>query len=173
MTDEEHYFRWLCETAVSFVEHYDTLLGVLHSIVFYSPVPLDDNRVKDAISLRQMFEDETQTSLDSLKEPSVLEVLIVLAQDLSFQTMDEEDIQIAFAEITSNLGIDLWCDEAWATTPFKAEHDVRLTIRQWLDRSEMTPRTPFPVYEDGKLKDTRDIELWYQMQLYNRSIDHF
>lgn len=173
MSTEDRYFRWLYETAISFVEHYETLLGVLHSITFFSRVLLDDNRIKDAISLRQMFEDQTQTTLDSLREPSVLEVLVVLAQDLSFQTMDEEDIQIAFGEMLDNFKLSQWHDAVWSQKPFEAEHDTRLTVHRWLDRTEITDRVPFPVYENGKLVDTRDIELWYQMQLYNRSIDHF
>lgn len=173
MPDEKRYFEWLYAWAISFVEHYRTLLGVLHSIVFFSNVQMDDNRIADAISLREHFARDGMADLSSLEEPSVLEILVVLAEDLSFQTMDEEDVQIAFGEILCNLGLSKWTDENWAKDPFGAEHDTRLTIHRWLDREEITDRVPFPVRENGKLVDTRRIELWYQMQLYNRSIDQF
>ena len=173
MPDTQRYFEWLYGRAISFVEHYRTLCSVLHTIMFFSNVPMDDNRIADAVSLRTMFETEAQADLSELREPSVLEMLVVLAQDLSFQTMDEEDIQIAFAEILGNLGLSKRIDECWAAEPFEAEHDTRLTIHRWLDREELTLRTPFPVFENGELVDTRRIELWYQMHLYNRSIDQF
>jgi len=76
--DEDRYLVWLEEHAMGQDRSYDELLDYLYTKPFFYLIPMDDNRVKDGLDLRDKFESGFGDRLAE-KSCSMLELMLALA----------------------------------------------------------------------------------------------
>lgn len=166
------YFNHLCEEAgvETYVpgQTYRLVAHTLYNRDFYSAVPGDDNRIEDALALRQEFRDIAGLPSSELDfPPSCLEVLLALAKRIENDIMgDESEIdrtQEWFFMILTNLGLDKYWDEAYS---FAADYEMKEILEHFLDRKygKDGKYCAFPC--EIRSKKLEDVELWFQMQHY-------
>lgn len=166
------YYEWLVGQ-VDPDERYLTLLNVLFDRVFdYNTaklVPNDDNRIEDALELREEFVKERLAReplylVETFRNQpcSVLEILISLDNRMD-DVMGVERSPKWFWEMIGNLGIGQYDDDHIYERAFSK---IDRIIDNWLDREYC---------KDGRgglfpLKDPHDnqkkVEIWYQMNAY-------
>ena len=64
---QELYFDWMASKAFSNTKDrmkYEQLLNALNNTMFYFSIPMDENRMRDGIELRNRFAYETNYSFD-------------------------------------------------------------------------------------------------------------
>lgn len=156
---EDLYFDWLCaKVRLDRTPNYLELFRILHSHRFEVVHASDENRVADAIELREIFLSETNILGDDDwfgQESSVFEVLIAFSERASFQIeMSSKDW---FWQFITNLRLEDFR---------RASRSDRHTIHRVLDR--FVQRT-YESNGDGGLfplrrprRDQREIEIWYQ-----------
>lgn len=166
---DEDYFLWLCQL----VEAKDTYFGVLREMYDQEFtdrtakfVPHDQNRVSDAVKLRDRFVEESMyddyTGVFN-NACSCLEVLIAL----SYRMEDKWPFKIHadyFWEMMDNMGLSEYSDEAYYTP--MGQDQVYHILRNWRMREyELDGKGgPFPL--DRPEGDQRRREIWYQMSAY-------
>lgn len=170
---KESYLSWLCSIAGAennaFGNRYYILFKTLHEIPFTVIIDRDNNRLNDALKLREMFKDNTcyaiYDCIDALPV-SFLELLISLALRMEFIISSSEDIDETCKWVwilLENLNLEWFDDITWDDN---SEVEVHYICQRVMDRT----------YEfDGKggifpLKackdDLRGVELWYQMNYF-------
>lgn len=169
---DEDYFLWLCQMIGS-ADPEDGYLGVLRTM--YDSeftdrtakfVPNDQNRVGDAVALRDRFMKESlyDDYTGIFNNPcSCLEVLIALA----FRMQDKYPFktqQDFFWDMMDNMGLSEWNDEAYFTP--MGQDKVYHILRNWRFRKYDFDGKggPFPLKEPES--DQRRNEIWYQMNAY-------
>lgn len=174
-TDE--YFRFLCSIIDDQDFHpsqYQLLLSRLDQEIFTWTLEDDENRAKDGLGLRKEFgeligADTTTYSLDHQYPCSVLEMMVALARRCELQIMEDpfsgSRIGRWFKAMIKSLGLKYETDDVYD------EDYVDYIISSFLNRE----------YErngDGGLfkvkntdKDLREMEIWYQMNLYLCSLE--
>lgn len=164
---DEYYFNWLRSIIGSGEDRkWESTLRMLYYFTFRSFVPNDENRGADGLELRKLFEKETgmRMKMQEFNRPcSVLEMLIALAQKMSFLTTfdpaddDVDEIINNFWLMVSNLGLKPY-QRAAANNAEKIEN--------FLGRNYLRDGTGgiFPLHNPRL--DQREVELWYQMQEY-------
>lgn len=168
---KSEYFRRLVDMVIN-KKHpkidYIPLLDLLNSMKFEIIDKKDEDRVSDGEYLRHKFCDE-EGIYEHLYEfdgtdVSVLEVLIGLAERLSFQTWDfstgKHDIPDCFWEILRNLDIEKY--SAGNYKPLNIKEKVRI----WMFRrfKKNGSGSPFPL-QNAK-NDQRFVDLWGQLNAY-------
>jgi hypothetical protein len=174
MTDgvplDELYFRWLYEQVADpgFDDEdltYWEVLKVLFSVDFAFIIRMDENRVEDGKALRRRFVEEkglTGVSRDWIEIGcSVLELMVAMAERLSFLDLEEAPAYYWFWELMKNLGLDRYSDS----------HDV-----PYEDIEEILTRVIFRQYgPDGQggffplkhpKRNQTKLELWAQLGDY-------
>ena len=169
----EEYYSWLCNLVETNKEDrsYFLLMDALFNKEFKWSVPNDDNRIADALELRERFcEEELDIDYENVifdKECSMLEILIALSYRCEFIVADmAETIPMIdwFWKLIDNIGIDLFDDEEWSNP------NVRIIVDESLnDIIERRYKRDgkgglFPLKKSKK--DQRKLELWYQMSAY-------
>lgn len=182
----EQYDRWLEDVLGG--DGYSELLGQLQSTRFTWVIPEDENRAKDGIDLRHIFEVESGVEYDGDIDEwpaSVLEVIVTLS--MSANDMDPQGVDHWFWEFLGNLGIGN-CDDIWyRETGRSAGALVGKVIDKLLRRSYgrtgeggLFPRKSGATFDSksdtfGRKSDTRKwshaqnqrkVELWYQLNGY-------
>lgn len=160
---EDMYFDWLCakvkrDRTATYLE----LLRILHRHQFVPVHSADENRVADAIELRDYFLSETGVDVESTwydSGVSILEVLISFSERASFQI--NMSPQEWFWQFMTNLRLDEY---------------RRVTSLDRQDISDILDRFVMRNYEpngDGGLfplrrpkHDQREVEIWYQFCEY-------
>lgn len=165
------YFMWLvteiCDRQHAKVD-YIPLLELLHAISFEIVIEMDTNRVEDGAFLREKWLDsegiyEYLYEFDDQKV-SVLEVLVALADRLSFQignnVAETHGLSECFWELLQNLDL-----EKYSSDNFKPLN-IKEKVRIWMFRkfSKDGFGSPFPV-KNVKF-DQRKQQIWDQMQDY-------
>lgn len=158
---ENGYIRWLCGM-VDYGRTRRTTAGktmlYLFEREFYIINPRDENRVADVMVLRERYGKLTDNpdflfQLD--KEPTVLEILIVLARAMTFMlSTNDHPYELNcqyFKELVENL------------THIR-RGDIKESVDRFLDRTYPRNGGIFPLSE--RTDDQRDEELWYQMMNY-------
>lgn len=161
------YVEWLSAivNAENHREYKDTLWFLASRTFFYS-MNEDANRVADAIDLRREYKDTNSRHL-VFGEPSVLEVLVALAERMAYISYSPWEInhtEYWFWKMLKNLGIKHY---------YSTELIGRILDR-WMGRkfSENGQGSPFPLLHfcytsvTNPEKDQRKVEIWYQMQCY-------
>lgn len=153
------YYVWLRGFVHSGVANsrYDPILTYIHSREFYSLIPNDDNRLKDGLALRYLFEMETglRDIERILVSPcSVLEMIIGVAKHMEF--IRSSELHDEFWEMLDNLGL--------RTDPGAVQ--LNLIVSRLVDRT-YSPTGKGSLFPMKRFKpDMREIEIWYQMMEY-------
>ena len=159
---DNEYYRWLLDKINYDDTDYDLVLETLFSIEFIWSVANDDNRAEDGIVLRSIFMSDEGWNSEPCEDCgcTVLEMMIALAMRIENDVMwDGEQDRTAkwFWEMFRNLGLDM------ADT----ERDVRdiidvLMLREY-DYDGLGGLFPLGNYAS---EDQRNVEIWYQANLY-------
>lgn len=165
------YLDWLCMIAFPDGQQrsqYYRVLSELHDYPFrlsrYHMVPMDLNRAKDGLRMRDLFEEETDYECDKIGDCSVLEMMIALAMRCEEQLMFDPEIgdrtHIWFFEMFHNLSLDCLTDEYFDEDIFR---DI---LWHFLDRNYGTDGYGGPFYIPNFEENMREIELWFQLNYY-------
>lgn len=172
---DELYFEWLYSQVGNVKirtksRTYWSLLRQLYIHEYVWIIPNDDNRVEDGRDLRIEFlesmgyqdVDESWMGLGC----SFLEMLIAVSRRLEFE--DGRSLRDWFWQLLENLELDYLTDALFS------EEDTELV-------NAVMDTVIFRIYQpDGRgglfplryaEEDQRDVELWYQMQLYLLELD--
>jgi len=166
MTNNKPYVRWLAnKVGVDMSSDVDTsyvlLMNALNDKEFYSIVGMDENRVEDALSLREEYCGEAPEQLCSL-----LEVMVSLAirceRDILGGVADASTI---FMDMLDNLGLLGFTDIAFDSD------EVDYILDRLLDREYDSDGTGGLFYagksgEKVGTVDMRTEEIWWQMNIY-------
>jgi hypothetical protein len=156
---------------VFYLEHYAStpsltfwkLLRILHSTEFVWLVLGDDNRVKDALELRNEFVFKGKkpkiVRATTGNSCSVLELLIAFARRAEFMT--DTRAKQWFWEFMTNLGLSEFTDAA-DFDPADVEEILDMFIWRYYDRNGNGGLLPII----NPVSDQRDLELWYQFSAY-------
>lgn len=149
---------------------YSLLLNTLFNIPFRSYVPRDDNRIEDAIDMREDFSEEIfgedryyESVMD--RYVSAFEVLLALAirmeKDILCDPMSGIDHSTDhFWTFLRNLGIEKYTNDNFS------EAIVRDKCEKWIHRTYQKDGTGgiFPLKKCKN--DVRKMEIWGQMNMY-------
>lgn len=166
---DDEYFSWLCRL-VEAGDEYFSLLREMYDQEFTDRtakfVPHDQNRVCDAVKLRDEFMDEFgygEYGGIFANACSCLELLISLASAMEdifpFKTRAE-----FFWEMAGNLGLDKYTEEMYST-PCGID-EVYDILHDWRTREYCKDGRgcPFPLKHAET--DMRKTEIWYQLNAY-------
>lgn len=157
------YLAWL-RHRIGMDDRYGDLLAYLNTIEFHSPIMMDRNRMKDALYLRTIYEDDGGVRFaPSDPGPSVLEFLVAM-YDRTHETMGFDNG--IFEMFLKNMGLD-HCTTAWFDVHSDPEGYISTACDIMMDRRYrrdgkngglFVVRNP-PV-------DMREAEWWWQMQYW-------
>lgn len=167
-TLDEQYLIWLYARIGSVDETrrdktYWSLLGKLFTREFVWLVPNDDNRVEDGRYMRYEFLEEMKLTGQVDQNwmgagCSVLEMLMGVASRLSFEA--DRAPTHWFWELLTNLGLSGFHDMAFNDRRVDAIIDKLI----WRTYKFNGQGGLFPLRQSDE--DQREIEIWYQMNLY-------
>lgn len=164
---DELYLTWLYSQVGSVdstnpSRNYWELLRLLYTKEFVWIIPNDDNRAKDGLDLRREFVDQENVNVDRgwmLMPCSMLELLIVLSRELSFQT--EREPFDWFWYLIETLKLEVYNDN---TRIPERKVDGILNRVIWRTYNRNGSGGLFPLRR--ATEDQRDVELWYQLNAY-------
>lgn len=156
---DETYFNWLCAKVLyTNPPVYVGLMRVLYQTEFAWVVAGDQNRAEDGCELRDNFLRETQLRNEQYwydAPCSVFEVLVALADRVSFQT--GQSLQEWFWIFMANLGLDEYRQVSDSDVPIIEDILFNFVWRQY-DSSGHGGIFPLR----WPRCDQRKVELWYQ-----------
>lgn len=166
---DERYLEWLYSHIGTLgnrnpARSHWLLAEELYRIEFTQFVPNDDNRIADAMQLREEFIINTGAERDpSWMELgcSVFEMLVALCKRVEFESA--HDSYYWFWRIITNLNLDPYSDEQF-------DEQVRLIVQDTfamvINRTYRRDGTGglFPLRRP--ILDQRRVEIWYQMSAY-------
>lgn len=177
MTNSEIYFDWLCQkisypddTENEKINPYDELLRYLHSVTFVPIIDMDWNRRDDGIDLRYRFGYESDIEPEVIHdtvdiEPcSMFEMMVALAIRVEEHIMADDDIGDRtpgwFWSMIESLGLQ-----------HQTNDNINLsyiahTVNRFMNRQYEPDGKGGLVTIPGCPEDLRDVEIWYQMQMY-------
>lgn len=165
------YFQWLCDKAGGY--GYKELLYILHDIEFApSKDDPDLNRAIDGMNLRWIFASENELDIpeEYWNRPcSLLELFVSLAvamDDIMYTPDQLAGVSTWFLSMMTNMGLAGCTDREFASNRAAFTKRVRSKADIFLNR-EYGPDGyggPFPMY--GIETDMRNVELWYQMNMF-------
>ena len=176
MTNNEIYYGWLCQKVCFLddenlkVNPYDELLRYLHSVTFYPLIDMDWNRCDDGVDLRYRFGYESDLEPEVIHETvdtnpcSVLEMMVALAIRVEENIMSDDDVGDRtprwFKSMIESLGL---INQTNDNLNFSyISHTIYKFINRQYDKDGKGGLVTIP----GCHEDLRDIEIWYQMQMY-------
>lgn len=130
-------------------------------------IPNDDNRVEDGKALREEFMREQ--GIDQVDQNwldlgcSMLEMLIALSRQASFEDLEERAPGEWFGIFLHNMGLDKYNDRDYST---ELAEDINEKVDLVIYRNYNADGTGgiFPLTNPSE--DQRRVELWYQMSAY-------
>lgn len=172
---DERYLGWLygqvasVKTRAKARTHWH-LFRQLQDTIFVAFIPFDENRIADGKDLRYEYlkeiGEQEQGVQEWLRTPcSMLELLIVLARQLSFET--DDPVKYWFWRLIYTVDLDY--------NDLEYNEDVEEVVADILDRIIWRSYDPdgtgglFPLKDPRE--DQRDVELWYQLNAY--LIEHY
>lgn len=168
---EDDYFNWLLEQVDMIkrpiTDQYMHLFHILNAVDFYSDHPMDDNRIEDALSLRDRYDSISGDGVYLTSKASVLEVILALSikfHDILYDAEIDDPPSDRFWEMLDNTGLLLCNDDeygqGWDET-YVCDIITTLLDKQY---GRNGSGSLFPVRRSRK--DHRRLELWYQMHDY-------
>lgn len=165
---DELYLTWLYSQVGSVKlkirsRTYWSLLRRLQTTEFVWLIPNDDNRVEDGRDLRRLFLQEAGVPADlpwMADGCTMLELLVVLARELSFQAGGE--CPDWFWHMIDNLGIHINDRDYNAEKEQHVDRVLWTVINRQYDASGRGGLFPLMRPE----QDQRNVELWYQLCAY-------
>lgn len=160
----EDYCDWLVEKVDFDGENYSKLVELLHNTPFIFLLERDEDRVDDALALRDEFFSEFGLKYgDFDRGCSVLEVLVALACRLDAEYIgDPADPhpEMIFEEMLENLGLLRFKDRRFES------NRVEEIVDRWIDRDFDFDGvgSPFPLLDARR--DQREVTLWSQAMKY-------
>lgn len=151
-------------------QSYDRLLKILYQKEFYSLINYDENRAKDGIHLRDIWQSANNLSEEDIAfgVSKVLEVLIGISKRVWHEICGSkwaEQLRPSdiFWILLENLGLEKFLDEYLAAGMFEEINEILLN---WVERRYERNGLGgiFPVMRASK--NMRNLELWDQMSLY-------
>lgn len=157
------YFAWLCEFIAKprEVRKYYSLLNLLYSQDFKAVIKNDENRIADAYSLREQYEDLVKRKINT--EITVLELLVSFAMRansaMSVECTDWDEVHDLFWDMISNMGMMAQTEEY-----FYEEHCIML-INNMINRMYMADGSNGGLFViKNPPEDLRKVEIWWQYQ---------
>lgn len=159
---DNEYYRWLLDKINYNDTDFDETLEILFNTEFTWEVANDDNRADDGLVLRSTFMSEEGWYTMPLEDEgcTILEMMIALAMRIENDIMwdgERDRTPKWFWEMFRNLGL------GESGSPLE-DYDIleRLLLREYeYDGSGGL----FPL-GDSATEDQREVEIWYQAQLY-------
>lgn len=167
---DERYLNWLYGQVAPVRKRrsnntYFYLFQQLHETIFVAIVPHDENRIADGRDLRYEYlaehEDE-QGDLEWTRSPcSMLELLIVLSRQLSFEMDDKAESW--FWHLVQVLGFQQFNDRDYNDL---SQEEIATTLERviWRTYEPNGEGGLFPLRNEER--DQRKVELWYQLNAY-------
>lgn len=157
------YGDWLLDKVNFRRKGYSKLMNELFDITFTAINPHDENRIEDAISLREEFLNIAGINGGFDREVNVLEVLVALAiriEDEYIGDPGNPDPSYIFWEMCCNLELDFYTDVRFS---YNSIHSI---VEPWVlrDFEYDGEGSIFPIKHP--IQDQRRIEIWSQMQEY-------
>lgn len=164
------YFRWLCKRVYRRSEYnYRWLLQLLNNREFYWSVPNDDDRLKDGLTLREIYADTHPSFLpvDRSEPCSILEVLIALADRIEYILADDakgDRTAKWFWMMIKNLGLEQFHDSSFDDQ--RTHTTINYILTQFVNRTydRQGHGSLFPSKKPDK--NLARVEIWYQMMAY-------
>lgn len=165
----EKYFEWLLNKAG--VDDYRCLCSILHEVIFYPIIEMDENRWEDGVKYRYDFAntmEEAEQINNELGGCTMFELILSLAEKMSFDmqgSVFEAGTGKWFEELIGNLGLDMYTDSEIMTNE-DAYYEVtdileRVIFRRYKWNGE---GGLFPLRDPDQ--DQRDVEIEIQRNLY-------
>ena len=167
---DERYLTWLYSQVANVktrarARTYWSLFRQLYTTIFVALVPHDENRIADARDLRYEFlaeNEDVQGDPEWMRLPcSMLELLIILSRQLSFEMDDPVDVW--FWHLIETLGLEQYNDREYNE---QAEEAIRVALDRviWRNYKPNGQGGLFPLQHPDR--DQRKVELWYQLNAY-------
>lgn len=163
------YFDWLKSQVEYFTDRgtHEFLFRRLHDREFYAVLENDNNRISDAMRLRDEYYGRGMDGDIQIDGPcSMLEFLVALARRMSFiySLPDEDRTADCFWTMIRNLFDGDMSDDEYAYR--SNEIVVEQIIDRFLERAYESDGYGglFPL--DSPRGDQRNVEIWYQMNQY-------
>ena len=161
------YFNWLCENlnidAIPGVFKYKTLITDLFKVAFKPYFGLDNDRVKDAMRLRELFCEyaKCDISLFQTDPITIFEVMVALAIRGEVHIMSNPDhgdrTAKWFYKMLSSLGLLQYTDDEYR------REEVLDILSRFLNH-EYEPNGKGGLFEcEHPQKDMRTLDIWQQM----------
>ena len=156
------YIRFLLNRmGADTVENLLLYLTLLDIEFYWTDDFLDDrNRAEDAHSLRDDYIYQGGNTWGLTSTPSVLEVLVALAERSTF--MDYDPAWTWFNTFIANLGFDYLSDSIWND---ESKRYVIAATRKWLDRRFSPSGVGSPFRSNGRY-DVSKTSIWSALQWY-------
>lgn len=172
------YFNWL-ESLIGGEErcaNYQKLMRKLYKTQFDYIIPMDGNRADDGIDLRYSFGYENDilqvVIADNIDDRpcTVLEMMVALARRCEVHIMSDPDIgdrtQFWFWEMINNLGLSGMTDRRY-------KNDICEEILYKFMDHEYEPDGTGGLFRiENTGRDLREMEIWYQLQLYLKMVEY-
>jgi hypothetical protein len=167
---DERYLDWLYDQVAlvktrTGARTFRSLFEQMHKTIFVAIISHDENRIADARDMRYEFlakHENEQGDPNWMRAPcSMLELLVVLSRQLSFEMDDNTDAW--FWHLVDVLNLEQFNDR-------KYNRNAQEVVGATLDR--VIWRTYEPSGEGGLFplrdprRDQRKVELWYQLNAY-------
>ena len=172
---DDPYFDWLCRKvriAPNRMGYLKLAYTLHHDFVFRcGRIMMDKNRATDGLQLRVDFMTEYGPlgSSENRGPCTMLEFLIGLARRMSFLMGSEENPHRTahyFWAMIENLGIRRLTDDQWdyCHGDFRVEDAVNRVLDRTYERNGRGGLFPLDILRPDD--DAREMEIWYQMQLW-------
>jgi len=164
------YFRWLVNIVGPSYngKPYWKMLWCLFNTDYIYELDMDGNRADDGLELRKCFEEgNPKLFLDLNHSCSVLEMMIALAmrceRDIMYIPSEGDRTYIWFWNMVGSLGLLRMTDEYYDAVIVKA------IMFNFLNRMYEPDGKGGLFYVPGSEQDMRNIEIWYQMNVWLQS----
>lgn len=174
---EIDYFNWLCDQIADKdfnPSQYQLLLGKLYHTIFRWVIQNDKNRALDGETLRLTYAEQTNQDILTVKMNlnfpcTILEMMIALSRRCEVEIMEDlfvgQRVGRWFKEMLSSMGLVYDVDDLFD------EQYVDYIIDSFLDRTYEANGDGGLFKMDNPPENMREIEIWYQMNLYLRGLE--
>ena len=154
------YFEWLTsQVHIPNNKIYNDLFELMHNTEFVWTVPNDDNRVQDALDLRNDFTDLGRRKLQ-LAGATLLEVLISLSRRVAFTAGG--DAEYWAWKLLKNLRLNRMVDPLTVAKANRVNEIFYSLIWRTYQRDGRGGFFPLKY----TMEDQTKVEIWYQMNAY-------
>lgn len=160
------YYEWLI-SQIDYPKNksYKDLFERMHNFEFIWFVPNDDNRIHDALDLRNEFLDRTSNKL-SLNGASILEIIVSLSRHVAFISGIGNEYTWAW-KLIKNLHLHKMTDPLSIDRAQKIDDILYALVWRTYDSNGQGGFFPLK----NPHEDQRKVEIWYQLNAYLIEMD--